>query len=149
MFFVSSCSCLCQIHWSQVLSWEWRCSWSSADRRCSNYTWLINNYSPRWGAAYIRGLTVLLLGTYAHRSCMLGLLFSGNGFLTSYTIFIYRSMWIIRSNPWCRMSSFNMTKLQTLIHIWLYVSVNLVCSIYLLITRPVNDPQIYGDLCST
>ena len=27
------------IHWSQVLllSREWRCSWSSADRRCSNY----------------------------------------------------------------------------------------------------------------
>ena len=27
----SSCSCLCAIYWSQVLSWEWRCSWSSAD----------------------------------------------------------------------------------------------------------------------
>ena len=34
---VSSCSCLRSIHWSQVLSWEWRCSWSNADRRCSNY----------------------------------------------------------------------------------------------------------------
>ena len=30
MFLVSSCSCLCPNHWSQVLSWEWRCSWSSA-----------------------------------------------------------------------------------------------------------------------
>ena len=29
---VSSCNCLCPIHWSQVLSREWRCSWSSADR---------------------------------------------------------------------------------------------------------------------
>ena len=37
MFLVSSCSGLCPIHWSQVLSWEWRCSWSSANRRCSNY----------------------------------------------------------------------------------------------------------------
>ena len=37
MFLVSSCSCLCSIQWSQVLSPEWRCSWSSADRRCSNY----------------------------------------------------------------------------------------------------------------
>ena len=27
-----------------VLSWEWRCSWSSADRRCSNYIWVINNF---------------------------------------------------------------------------------------------------------
>ena len=31
MFLVSSCSCLCPIQWSQVLSREWRCSWSSAD----------------------------------------------------------------------------------------------------------------------
>ena len=39
-----SCSCLCSIHWSQVLSPEWRCSWSSANRRCSNYIWIINNF---------------------------------------------------------------------------------------------------------
>ena len=26
-----------------MLSREWRCSWSSADRRCSNYIWVINN----------------------------------------------------------------------------------------------------------
>ena len=32
MLLVSSCSCLYPIRWSQVLSWEWRCSWSSADR---------------------------------------------------------------------------------------------------------------------
>ena len=44
MFLVSLRSCLRSIHWSQVLSWEWRCSWSSADRRCSNYIWVINNY---------------------------------------------------------------------------------------------------------
>ena len=37
MLLVSSCSCLYPICWSQVLNWEWRCSWSSADRRCSNY----------------------------------------------------------------------------------------------------------------
>ena len=30
--------------WSQVLSWEWRCSWSSTDRRCSNYIWVIANF---------------------------------------------------------------------------------------------------------
>ena len=50
--------------WSQVLSREWRCRWSSADRRCSNCIWVINNlmclvletwqyvstvyHSPRW-----------------------------------------------------------------------------------------------------
>ena len=52
------CSCLCPIHWSQALSWEWRCSWSSADRRCSNYIWVINNFITYEGATYIRGLTV-------------------------------------------------------------------------------------------
>ena len=31
-----------QFHCSQVLSRE-RCSWSSADRRCSNYIWMISN----------------------------------------------------------------------------------------------------------
>ena len=40
---ILSCSCLCPIHWSQVLSREWRCSWSSADRRCFNYIWVIHN----------------------------------------------------------------------------------------------------------
>ena len=61
MIVVSSCSCLL-IHWSQQLSWEWRCSWSSADRRCSNYIWLINNSIANSGASYIRGLTLGVLG---------------------------------------------------------------------------------------
>ena len=56
----TSCSCLCPIHWSQVLSWEWRCSWSSADRRCSNYIWVTNNLIAYKGATYIRGLMVLI-----------------------------------------------------------------------------------------
>ena len=37
---VSSCSCLCPLHWSQLLSREWRCSWSSTDRWCSNYMYI-------------------------------------------------------------------------------------------------------------
>ena len=61
MFLAPSCSCLCPIHWSQVLSWESRCSWSSADRRCSNYIWVINNFVACYGASYIRGFTVLSL----------------------------------------------------------------------------------------
>ena len=58
MFLVSACSCLCAIYWSQVFSGEWRCSWSSADRRCSNYIWVINNLIAYWNASYIRDLTV-------------------------------------------------------------------------------------------
>ena len=44
MIFVPSCSWLCSIRWSQPLSQEWRCSWSSADGRCFNYIWVINNF---------------------------------------------------------------------------------------------------------
>ena len=66
MFLVCSWCGLCPIHWSQVLSWEWRCSWSSADRRCSNYIWVINNFIAYYGATYVRGFTVqefpLLIG---------------------------------------------------------------------------------------
>ena len=58
MSLVSSFSCLCTIYWSQVLSREWRCSWSSADRRCSNYIWVVNNFIAYQGAPYIRDLTV-------------------------------------------------------------------------------------------
>ena len=59
MFLFSSFSCLCPIHWSQVLSREWRCSWSSADRWCSNYIWMINNFIAYEGVAYIWGLRVI------------------------------------------------------------------------------------------
>ena len=66
MFLVSSCSCLRFVHWSHVLSWEWRCSWSSADRRCSNYIWVITNCIAYKGATYIRGFTVgLFIMIYA------------------------------------------------------------------------------------
>ena len=44
MFLISSYSCLCPIHWSQVLSQEWICSWSSTDLQCSNCMWVINTY---------------------------------------------------------------------------------------------------------
>ena len=59
--FPPSCSCLCPIHWSHVLSWEWRCGWSSADRRCCNYIWVISNLIAYKGASYIRGFMVALL----------------------------------------------------------------------------------------
>ena len=58
MFLVSSCSCLCPVYWSHVSSWEWRCSWSSADRQCSNYIWVINNLIGHKGVTYIRDLMV-------------------------------------------------------------------------------------------
>ena len=58
MFLVSCCSCLCPMQWSQVLSRKWICNWSSADRRCSIYTWVIDNFIAYKGANYIRELTV-------------------------------------------------------------------------------------------
>ena len=59
MFLVSSCSCLCPIQWSQVLE-ERRCRWSSADRRCSNYIWVIDNFIAYWSASYIRDLETVV-----------------------------------------------------------------------------------------
>ena len=75
MYFVSSCSCLCPIHWSQVLSWEWRCSWSSADRRCSNYIWVINNSIANYDVSYIRGLIVNMIDGLKKSSNWLSLFF--------------------------------------------------------------------------
>ena len=67
-----SCSCFCcPIHRSQVLSREWRCSWSSADRRCSNYIWVINTFITSQCAAYIRGLTVVFF------VCLFGVCMAG------------------------------------------------------------------------
>ena len=58
MILLSSCGRLCPILWSHVLSREWRCSsWSSADRRCPNYIWVIDNLIVYRGASYIRDLT--------------------------------------------------------------------------------------------
>ena len=70
MILALSCSCLSPIHWSQVLSREWRCSWSCADRRCSNFIWVINKvivYSgvsvwwthKRHSIVYLKNLTAL------------------------------------------------------------------------------------------
>ena len=53
MFLVSSCSCLCAIYWSQVLSRKWRCSWSSADRLSDQQI-----YCQLRCVTYIRDLTV-------------------------------------------------------------------------------------------
>ena len=50
-----------------VLSREWRCSWSSAHRRCSNCIWVINNSIAYQGATYIRGLTIFFIcPTFLH-----------------------------------------------------------------------------------
>ena len=40
------------------LEQRWRCSWSSTDRWCSNYIWVINNFIAYQGVDYIRGLMV-------------------------------------------------------------------------------------------
>ena len=58
MFLVSTCSYPWTIYWTQMLSGEWRCSWSSADRRCSNYIWVIKNWIAFKSAPYIKNFTV-------------------------------------------------------------------------------------------
>ena len=46
---------------------EWRCSWSSADTRCSNYIWVISKFIAYEGEAYIRGLTVIIMIVFCFR----------------------------------------------------------------------------------
>ena len=46
-----------------MLSREWRCSWRSADRRCSNYIWVINNLIAYLSESYIRDLMVYFANT--------------------------------------------------------------------------------------
>ena len=56
MLLVSSCSCLCPIHWCR----EWIGSWITADRRCSSYICVINNSIARhavWGNVFIHQTT--------------------------------------------------------------------------------------------
>ena len=56
------------IDWSQLLSREWRCSWSSADRRYSNYIWVSKQCYCLQGCDlyYIRGLTVSTWDALCH-----------------------------------------------------------------------------------
>ena len=54
----------------EVLIWEWRCSWSSADRRCSNYIWGINKFIAYWSATYIRCLKVVWEYMYFILDCV-------------------------------------------------------------------------------
>ena len=65
MFLVLLCSCLCSIHWSQVLNREWRCNWSSASAAPSTSEWS-TILLPTKGVAYITDLTILLI--YRQRS---------------------------------------------------------------------------------
>ena len=60
---------LAVVHWSQVLSREWRCSWSSAESWCPSYIWEINNFIVPSSAFYFRCLTVyqsLLISPYKY-----------------------------------------------------------------------------------
>ena len=81
MILVSCCRCLCPINWSQVLNRSWRRSWSSADRRCSNYIWMIDKFIAYLGLSYIRDLTVyLILLTQGHpnsfQTCLTSIIYS-------------------------------------------------------------------------
>ena len=75
MFLVSSCSWLGPVHWRQVLSRVWRCRWSCADRRCSNYICVINKVIANLGAAYIRGFTLI---HHLRQCCLVFVLFLRN-----------------------------------------------------------------------
>ena len=56
-----------------MLSREWRCSWSSAVRRCSNYICVIDNFIAYQGASYIRGFTVIVRSAGGRGRSVLGI----------------------------------------------------------------------------
>ena len=99
MFLVSSCSCLCAKHGSQLLSREWRCSWSSADRRCSNYIWVMKQFHyilrcdlyMRFDGNFVPGVQltvsqhwalILVTAGYTHIPMNWVIIRSGNGLAT-------------------------------------------------------------------
>ena len=112
VFLISSCNCLFPIHWSQVLSREWRYSWSSADRRCSNYFWVINNFIVRragllwsqqdfewrWSVPLFKCLTVLEFSFILFDLCLLITFFN---FIMNYVPIVtfwisnYHKIWIL------------------------------------------------------
>ena len=114
MTLISSCSCLFSIHWNQVISWEWRCSWSSADRRCSNYIWVINDFIAL-GATYIRGLTVMLI-------CVLQAIFTCT-LTANYSIL----WWLSHGQVWIKEQS------NHLIHIFVNFKSILIAIIHIVI----------------
>ena len=57
MFLILFCSCLCSIHWSQMLSQKWSCSWSSATGVAPTTSEWSTILQPT-KVSYIRGLTV-------------------------------------------------------------------------------------------
>ena len=72
MFLALSCSLVCPIHWSQVLSREWRCNWSNTDRRCSSYIWVIIKLIAYQSTTCIRGLVVVVSAVPAARPSLSG-----------------------------------------------------------------------------
>ena len=75
IFLVSPCSCLYPIHWSQAWSREWRCSWSSADRQCSNFIWVINILLPTKVHLILKFLRVNLYDSYEIQNVLLAELY--------------------------------------------------------------------------
>ena len=96
MFLVSSCSC--SIHWSQVLCEEWRCSWSSANRRCFNYLWVINTFIANERVAYIRGLRIVTMSSKVTHVVIYAKHWGKPNFTVMY-IFIFQ-IWIWSWKNW-------------------------------------------------
>ena len=119
MFLVYSRSCLPSIHWSQVLSWEWRCSWSSAGRRYSNYIWVINNFDAYTGATYIRGFRV---GSGISVSWLMSRL---SGATPSSQIIPYREASI---NMYTNTISYGENELKLIFQGYHYTSTNKTCT---------------------
>ena len=138
MFLTSSCNRLYPIHWSQVSSQVWRCSWSSADRRCSNYIWVINNFVAYQGATYIRGFT----GYY--RYVMDVFVAKTLGSISKFPSEIWGVYW----TPHISLVNFLVQFLYVLLHLWqvIYYRVIVYCIISMLHQLVVTSLHAHENL---
>ena len=70
---------------TETRCWEWRCRWSSADRRCCNYIWVINNLSPTEVPLILEVWRYIHPMKYAHLSCFVVFLHVSVRFICPYS----------------------------------------------------------------
>ena len=116
---------------STTLSRSWRCSWSSADRRCSNYIWVIDNFIAYQGASYIRDLTVI---------CFVGVKLPA----INWYIYIYSS-WMLCWHCDNHSSANDLTLMETTKIGWCWATTNYdKCTQY---AQYPGHSIAYGDAC--
>ena len=163
MFLISISICLCAIYWSQVLSREWRCSWSSTSRQWSKYIWVINSFIAYYCAPYMRDLMVIDVKSklvqvmaWCHQACS-GLVPSGNKPLpgpysveafTQLPYGITRPQWVNQ----CKIIFFHKFSLELssvkLVSFLCWVNWNVLITVMKIASQITSKSTVYSTFCS-